>query len=244
MRRDRGDLSPAWAKTGPLLGAGPWLRDVLMLTSRSRCCAPDRAGAGRRHADARTGLCDDHDAGAEGAQRHRSARPRRAASARSADTAQPDDRSSCRRAPTLSPSALVNIVGGTYASGVFSESGAERADCRRGSRIRKPEKRLHLARNPINVAINSEASVIIFHDGWYYLLVTDGSCSAGANSSCNIRIGRSRKVTGPFVDNMGIDMLQDGGMLFGRPSGRHIGPGHFGLLDLGGGSVLDIRPLL
>ena len=102
---------------------------------------------------------------------------------------------------------------------------------------------------------------MIFRDGWYYLLVTHGSCCAGANSSYNIRMGRSRKVTGPFLDNMGVDMLQGGGKLFAGSSGRHIGPGHFGLLDLGDGvqkfschyeadldrggiSVLDIRPLL
>ena len=102
---------------------------------------------------------------------------------------------------------------------------------------------------------------MIFRDGWYYLLVTHGSCCAGANSSYNIRMGRARKVTGPFIDNMGIDMLQGGGKLFLGSSGRHVGPGHFGLLDLGDGvqkfschyeadldrggiSVLDIRPLL
>ena len=69
-------------------------------------------------------------------------------------------------------------------------------------------------RKPVNVAINSEASIMIFRDGWYYLLVTHGSCCAGANSSYNIRMGRARKVTGPFLDNMGIDMLQGGGKLF------------------------------
>ena len=125
----------------------------------------------------------------------------------------------------------------------------------------KTGKRLHPDAKPVNIAINSEASVMIFHDGWYYLLVTHGSCCAGANSTYNIRMGRSRKVTGPFVDNMGIDMLQGGGKLFAGSSGRHIGLGHFGLLDLGDGvqkfschyetdldrggiSVLDIRPLL
>ena len=125
----------------------------------------------------------------------------------------------------------------------------------------KTGKRLHPASPPVNVAINSEASIMIFRDGWYYLLVTHGSCCAGANSSYNIRMGRARKVTGPFLDNMGIDMLQGGGKLFAGSTGRHIGPGHFGLLDLGGGvekfslhyeadldrggiSVLDIRPLL
>ena len=66
---------------------------------------------------------------------------------------------------------------------------------------------------------------MIFRDGWYYLLVTHGSCCAGANSSYNIRMGRSRKVTGPFLDNMGIDMLQGGGKLFLGSSGRQIGPG-------------------
>ena len=122
-------------------------------------------------------------------------------------------------------------------------------------------RRLHPDREPVDIAINSEASIIIHRDGWYYLLVTHGSCCAGANSSYNIRMGRSKKVTGPFVDNMGIDMLMGGGKLFLGSSGRHIGPGHFGLLDLGDGvqrfschyeadldrggiSVLDIRPLL
>ena len=102
---------------------------------------------------------------------------------------------------------------------------------------------------------------MIFRDGWYYLLVTHGSCCAGANSSYNIRMGRAKKVTGPFIDNMGIDMLQGGGKLFLGSGGRYVGPGHFGLLDLGDGvqkfschyeadldrggiSVLDIRPLL
>jgi arabinan endo-1,5-alpha-L-arabinosidase len=125
----------------------------------------------------------------------------------------------------------------------------------------KTGKRLHPEAKPVNIAINSEASVMIFHDGWYYLLVTHGSCCAGGNSSYNIRMGRSRKVSGPFVDNMGVDMLQGGGKLFAGSSGRHIGVGHFGLLDLGDGvqkfschyesdldrggiSVLDIRPLL
>jgi hypothetical protein len=219
MRWDRGDLSPAVPKAGPLLASGPWLRDVLMLNPQSRGCGADRAGAGRRHAYSRTGLCDDQDA-APGVHHNRSPRPRRAASVRSARPAQPDHRSNCRRAPTPSlPSALVNLVGGPGAFGVFSESGRERADCRRGSWIRKPERRLHPAQKPIDVGINSEASVIIFHDGWYYLLVTDGACCVGATSSCDIRIGRSRKVTGPFVDSMGMEMLPDQGMLV-RPTGR------------------------
>src|ERR1051325_7597027 len=114
---------------------------------------------------------------------------------------------------------------------------------------------------PRDLAINCEASDLIYHDGWYYLLATHGSCCRGADSGYNIRAGRAKKITGPFLDNMGVDMIQGGGKLFVGSSGRAIGPGHFGLFDLGdgverfslhyeadldrsGASVLDIRPLL
>ena len=122
-------------------------------------------------------------------------------------------------------------------------------------------KRLNPDDRPLNIAINCEASTMIYHDGWYYLLATHGSCCRGTDSGYNIRVGRSRKVTGPFMDHMGIDMIKGGGKLFLGSSGRVVGPGHFGLLDLGdgvqkfschyeadldrgGASVLDIRPLL
>lgn len=122
-------------------------------------------------------------------------------------------------------------------------------------------KRVDPNDQPRDLAINCEASDLIYHDGWYYLLATHGSCCRGADSGYNIRVGRARSVFGPYLDNMGVDMLQGGGKLFLGSGGRVIGPGHFGLLDLGdgvqkfschfeadldrgGASVLDIRPLL
>jgi arabinan endo-1,5-alpha-L-arabinosidase len=125
----------------------------------------------------------------------------------------------------------------------------------------KTGKRLNPDETPRNIAINCEAADMIYHDGWYYLLATHGSCCRGADSGYNIRMGRSRKVSGPFLDHEGIDMIQGGGKLFAGSGARVIGPGHFGLLDLGdgvqrfslhyeadldrgGASVLDIRPLL
>ena len=112
-----------------------------------------------------------------------------------------------------------------------------------------------------NIAINCEASTIIYHEGWYYLLATHGSCCRGTDSGYNIRVGRSKKVTGPYIDHTGLDMIQGGGKLVIGSGGRVVGAGHFGLLDLGDGvqkfslhweadmdrgnaSVLDIRPLL
>ncbi|HEX5241877.1 MAG TPA: family 43 glycosylhydrolase [Tepidisphaeraceae bacterium] len=125
----------------------------------------------------------------------------------------------------------------------------------------KNGKRLDPSDHPVDIAINCEASDMIYRDGWYYLLADHGSCCAGADSGYNIRVGRSRKITGPYLDNMGIDMIKGGGKLFLGSDDRHIGPGHFGLIDLGddvqkfschyeadldrgGVSVLDIRPLL
>ena len=114
---------------------------------------------------------------------------------------------------------------------------------------------------PVDVAIDMEATDMMYRDGWYYLLGTHGTCCDGANSTYNIRVGRARKATGPYVDNEGIPLLKGGGKLVVAASGRHMGPGHFGLLDLGDGvqkfsmhyeadldrsgrSILDIRPLL
>jgi arabinan endo-1,5-alpha-L-arabinosidase len=124
----------------------------------------------------------------------------------------------------------------------------------------KTGKRLNPNDQPRNLAINCEASDMMYHEGWYYLLATHGSCCRGADSGYNIRVGRAKKITGPFFDNDGIDMIQGGGKLFAGSGGRVVGPGHFGLLDLGegvqkfslhyeadldrgGASVLDIRPL-
>jgi arabinan endo-1,5-alpha-L-arabinosidase len=125
----------------------------------------------------------------------------------------------------------------------------------------KNGKRLNPNVPPRNIAINGEASDMMYHDGWYYLLDTHGSCCRGADSGYNIRMGRSKTVTGPYLDNDGKDMLLGGGKQLIGSGGRYIGAGHFGLLDLGdgvqkfsmhwesdlergGASVLDIRPLL
>ena len=125
----------------------------------------------------------------------------------------------------------------------------------------KTGKRLHPNQQPPNIGINLEATTMIYHDGWYYLLGTHGSCCRGAESGYNIRVGRSKNVTGPFLDDDGVDMIEGGGKLLITSSGRFVGPGHFGLMDLGdgvqkfsmhweadldrgGASVLDIRPLL
>ena len=124
-----------------------------------------------------------------------------------------------------------------------------------------PKTGLRIAKNsPVTIiASHSEASDLIYHDGYYYLLVNHGSCCQGKNSTYNIRVGRAKNVTGPYLDRHGEDMVQNGGTLFLAAAGSQIGPGHFGRLmdngvekfschyeadlEKGGRSVLDIRPL-
>jgi len=114
---------------------------------------------------------------------------------------------------------------------------------------------------PVDVAIDMEATALLYRDGYYYLLGTHGTCCDGPNSSYNIRVGRSRSPTGPYLDNMGVPLLKGGGKLVVAGRGRVFGPGHFGLIDLGDDmqkysmhyeadmdrsarSVLGIQPLL
>jgi arabinan endo-1,5-alpha-L-arabinosidase len=80
-----------------------------------------------------------------------------------------------------------------------------------------------------------EASYLCKHDQYYYLFVNWGSCCRGPESTYNIRIGRSAKVTGPYLDKAGVDMLHSGGSVFLPTSnGPLIGPGHAGTLTAEG----------
>ena len=125
-----------------------------------------------------------------------------------------------------------------------------------------PKTGIRMPRNKaLDIAIDCEATAMMYRDGWYYLLGTHGTCCDGANSTYNFVVGRSRKVTGPYLDNMGIDMFKGGGKSVATANGRFVGLGHFGHMDLGDGvekfschyeadldrsgySVLDIRPLM
>jgi arabinan endo-1,5-alpha-L-arabinosidase len=79
-----------------------------------------------------------------------------------------------------------------------------------------------------------EAACLYRHDGYYYLFANWGQCCRGVRSTYNIRVGRSKAVTGPYLDREGIDMLLGGGTLFLASEGKQIGPGHAAFLKHGG----------
>ncbi len=125
-----------------------------------------------------------------------------------------------------------------------------------------PQTGLRSATNsPVySLAWNSsiEASCLYQHGDTYYLFVNWGQCCRGTNSTYEIRVGRSAKVTGPYVDREGKNMMSAGGSPVIASAGDRIGPGHAGILnagakqyfsyhfynaDLRGRACLEIAPL-
>jgi len=155
----------------------------------------------------------------------------------------------------IDPSVVEDVDGGLWLTfGSFWEGiKLIQLDRGTGKRIAPDSPMYSLAHNS-----SIEASTIYYHDGQYYLFVNWGRCCQRTNSTYNIRVGRSSKITGPYFDKNGQDMMHDGGTLLLATEGAMIGPGHAGILhdgdnywmsfhfydgSAGGASKLAIRPL-
>ncbi|MCL4134294.1 UNVERIFIED_CONTAM: hypothetical protein GTU68_028796 [Idotea baltica] len=84
-----------------------------------------------------------------------------------------------------------------------------------------------------------EAPHIYQHDGWFYLFVNWGKCCSGVDSTYNIRVGRSRTITGPYLAKNGVDLAKGGGTLLLGSEGPFIGPGHANIFSEGGRFLLS-----
>lgn len=103
-----------------------------------------------------------------------------------------------------------------------------------GKRIAPDAPLYSLARNK-----EIEAATLHHRDGYYYLFVNWGACCRGVDSTYEIRVGRSRDVTGPYLDRAGVDLREGGGTLVLETVGDAIGPGHAGLLEHQGQPLLS-----
>lgn len=83
-----------------------------------------------------------------------------------------------------------------------------------------------------------EAPFIIHHDKFYYLFVSFDICCRGAKSNYKTMVGRSKKVTGPYVDTDGKPMLEGGGtsLLLGNAS--WVGAGGESILQQKDGDIV------
>lgn len=71
-----------------------------------------------------------------------------------------------------------------------------------------------------------EAPTIVRHGDWVYLFASYDLCCKGAASTYNVRVGRSRHVTGPYLDRDGKDLMDQGGTPLLSGGARWKGPGH------------------
>jgi hypothetical protein len=104
-----------------------------------------------------------------------------------------------------------------------------------------------------------EGADLVRHDDQWYLFVSFGFCCRGVESNYSIHVGRSKTVTGPYVDQAGVPMTENGGTTLTGSYANVVGPGHGSVFangddlvlvshfydrDDGGTSTLLLRPLL
>ena len=83
-----------------------------------------------------------------------------------------------------------------------------------------------------------EAPFIVRHGDWYYLFVSYDLCCRGPKSTYKVVVGRSDKVTGPYVDADGTPLMEGGGTVVVRGNDRYPGLGHCAVVSNGEGEKM------
>ena len=86
------------------------------------------------------------------------------------------------------------------------------------------EKVINVAAQPSPHSI--EGAFITQRGDYYYLFASHDLCCKGVDSTYNIRVGRSKSITGPYLDQAGKPLTQGGGTMVYKGSTRWRGPGH------------------
>jgi arabinan endo-1,5-alpha-L-arabinosidase len=84
-----------------------------------------------------------------------------------------------------------------------------------------------------------EAPYIVRRCGFFYLFVSFDKCCAGADSTYNVRVGRSATLLGPYADKAGTAMMSGGGTQIVGGGGNFAAAGHNAVL-FHGTSAYDI----
>jgi arabinan endo-1,5-alpha-L-arabinosidase len=84
-----------------------------------------------------------------------------------------------------------------------------------------------VADNPVDAGGNAIEAPFIYQKGkYYYLFASTDYCCKGPQSTYKMIVGRSKKVTGPFLDKSGLSMAQGGGTLLLEGDKNWYGVGH------------------
>jgi arabinan endo-1,5-alpha-L-arabinosidase len=123
-----------------------------------------------------------------------------------------------------------------------------------------PSGKLAAATSPQQIAYRGsppdaiEGSTIIRHGDAYFLIVSRDLCCRGIGSTYNMAVGRSASVQGPYLDEKGHPLVDDGGTPLLASKGNQIGPGgesysdgylawHYYDGNAGGATTLAIQKL-
>lgn len=83
-----------------------------------------------------------------------------------------------------------------------------------------------------------EAPAVLHRDGYYYLFLSFGVAAQGVRSTYQIGVGRSREITGPYLDHTGKPLTEGGRTWVLKSSTPMFGPGHCDVLRESGGRWL------
>lgn len=84
---------------------------------------------------------------------------------------------------------------------------------------------------PTMVAIDNkfEGAYLVRRDGWWYLFASTANCCAGPTTGYSVQVGRSRALTGPYLDADGVPLNQSragGTPVLTQNGNAWIGAGH------------------
>ncbi|GAB7193038.1 hypothetical protein NUM3379_37470 [Kineococcus sp. NUM-3379] len=76
-----------------------------------------------------------------------------------------------------------------------------------------------------------EGPSIVRRGDFYYLFASFDYCCRGVDSDYRVVVGRSKSITGPYVDAEGVSLLEGGGTELLRGQNEFAGPGHGDVLE-------------
>ncbi|MCS6777475.1 MAG: arabinan endo-1,5-alpha-L-arabinosidase [Chloroherpetonaceae bacterium] len=133
---------------------------------------------------------------------------------------------------TVSRDGTPYLVVGSYWSGIH----LVRLNPATGKPATDPPERIPLAERRVARAV--EAPFIVWRDGYYYLFVSHDFCCRGVFSTYRVVVGRSKSITGPYLDAQGRRMTDGGGTVVVEGDARWRGPGHNAVLQSGAQTYL------
>jgi arabinan endo-1,5-alpha-L-arabinosidase len=139
----------------------------------------------------------------------------------------------------IDPNLFVNSDGtwwlafGSWSTGIKMI----RIDPATGKQYAGDTTRYSLANRPTRTKA-VEGPTVVKHASYYYLFASYDNCCAGTSSTYKIKVGRATSPTGPYYDENGVPMTDNGGTPVLESHGRYIGPGGQSLISDNDGDLL------